>query len=65
MINYNDNNCATCGGVLKYYDTARRTIRSIHGKKQTIAVRRYRCGTCSKIHRETPPYNVSLQTLRT
>lgn len=54
MISKNEAICPVCGGELKYYDRVRRIVRSRYGKVNYIWVRRFKCLSCDKTHREIP-----------
>lgn len=56
MIRIGDDKCPYCNGNLRYFDKAKRTIRTGGGAKKTVVLRRFRCEKCNKIHREIPPY---------
>ena len=45
--------CIDCGGNAKYYDSVTRRILLKDRKVTYISVKRYKCLTCGKIHRET------------
>ena len=46
--------CPKCGGILKYYDSTRRMLRSKYGRKNYILIQRLRCTKCGSVHRELP-----------
>lgn len=46
--------CPDCGRKTMYYDTVQRIRREKRGTKELIAIKRYRCAHCRKIHRELP-----------
>ena len=46
--------CPKCGSDLKYYDHVSRFVRTEHGRKIKITLRRFKCEKCNTIHREIP-----------
>jgi hypothetical protein len=44
--------CPCCSGILKYYDSVRRIIRGKYGTRKYLVLRRFKCLSCGKIHRE-------------
>ena len=56
MININESACPVCGGELKYYDQVKRIVRTKGRASKYIAIRRFLCVKCGKIHRELPDY---------
>jgi hypothetical protein len=54
MINNNEWFCPICGGVLKYYDSVQRIVRTKGGRTKRIKIRRLRCSDCGVLHRELP-----------
>lgn len=54
MVQKGTDICPKCGGVLKYYDSTRRMVRTKHGRKTYILIRRLRCIKCCSVHRELP-----------
>lgn len=54
MIRENDTRCPNCHGILNYYDTVHRIIRSKSQKVRQIRIRRLKCSECGSIHREIP-----------
>lgn len=58
MINTCDLLCPYCGGVLKYYDSVDRIVRTKGGKVNRIKVRRFKCLACGFLHREIPNFIV-------
>lgn len=56
MIFDNVSNCPVCKGTLKYYDNVSRIVRTKGGVRQTVKIRRFRCKTCNKLHRELPRF---------
>ena len=46
--------CPKCGGKLKYYDRVSRIVRTEHGRKIKITLRRFKCEKYNTIHREIP-----------
>lgn len=54
MIRVDATKCPLCGGVLKYYDKVKRIIKSKGGLVRKIKMKRFRCTTCRKLHRELP-----------
>lgn len=58
MISNNESTCPKCGGDLKYYDSVKRLVRTKHGEKNQIDIRRFRCQKCNSTHRELPDFIV-------
>lgn len=56
MVSDNESICPKCGGILKYYDTVARIIRTKYGVKKRVSIRRLRCLTCRSVHREIPEF---------
>lgn len=56
MITNNKLICPNCGGVLKYYDTVRRVVRTKNGVSNHISLKRFRCTRCGHVHRKLPNY---------
>lgn len=52
MVALNDSFCPNCGGYLKYYDSVYRIVRTRKRITKKILLRRMRCLSCYKIHRE-------------
>ena len=50
----NTMSCPNCGGDLKHYDSVKRVQKTKNGVKKHIKIRRLRCVSCKKIHRELP-----------
>ena len=58
MIINNITKCPICGGNLKHYDRVERVVRIKGGLTQKTKIKRVRCITCRKLHRELPDYLV-------
>ena len=58
MITNNQSNCPKCGGLLKYYDSVKRIVRTKGGISYWIKIRRMVCLECRSTHRELPKYLV-------
>lgn len=56
MIMHNELICPYCNGLLKYYDSVPRIVRTKNGIIQWTAIRRLRCSVCGSIHRELPDF---------
>ncbi len=56
MVNENTQECPVCGGILKQYDRVKRIVRTRTRKSKWIYIRRLRCTSCGKLHREIPDY---------
>lgn len=56
MISNNESICPKCGGLLKYYDSVKRLVRTKYGRKKKVVIRRLRCSKCHSIHRELPDF---------
>lgn len=56
MIRDNQSICSDCGGYLKYYDEVTRIVRTKHGVKYRVTVRRFVCLKCKRVHRELPKF---------
>ena len=54
MIKVGDTSCPNCHGILNYYDTVNRIMRSKSQKVRQIRIRRLKCSACGSIHREIP-----------
>ena len=48
--------CPNCGGELRVKDSVPRKRRDRYSKKTTYMIRRLRCKTCKRIHRELPDF---------
>lgn len=48
--------CDKCGGKLKRYDKATRTVIQKGGERKVFKIRRLKCSKCGKIHRELPDF---------
>ena len=46
--------CPICGATLKYYDTVKRLVRTKERKTTRLYIRRLKCVSCNKLHRELP-----------
>ncbi|MCM1579175.1 MAG: DUF6431 domain-containing protein [Ruminococcus sp.] len=51
MITTEHTDCPACGVTLKYYDSVRRTVLTKGRQRYCIALKRFRCPVCRKIHR--------------
>lgn len=56
MIVNNELTCPHCGGLLKYYDSVQRIVRTKWRNTKWIKIRRLRCLDCGTFHRELPKY---------
>lgn len=56
MMNDSTFTCPDCDGTLKYYDRARRIVRTKGGKVRWEKVDRFFCTECGSIHRKLPSY---------
>ncbi len=56
MIRNNELTCPKCGGVLKYYDSVKRIVRTKSRASKRVKIRRLKCVKCGAIHRELPDY---------
>lgn len=54
MIRINSVVCPNCSGKLKYFDSVKRMVRTKARQTEWIEIRRLRCSSCGKIHRELP-----------
>lgn len=54
MVRTNEEKCPSCGGYLRYYDKVKRMVRIEGGCKRYIKIRRMKCTSCRKLHRELP-----------
>ena len=54
MITENVSICPKCGGQLRYFDTAKRILRTKARVTEWIEIRRLRCTSCRALHRELP-----------
>ena len=54
MVTKNERKCPICGGDLKGYDSVKRIVRTKGRKSEWIKIRRLRCASCGKLHREIP-----------
>ena len=52
MVMQDQSTCPKCGGVLKYYDSVPRLVRTKGRRKFRVSVRRFRCAHCGAVHRE-------------
>ena len=52
MITVNESVCPNCGGLLKYYDTVSRILRTKGRIATYIELIRLRCLRCGGVHRE-------------
>ena len=48
--------CPKCGGTLRYYNKARRIVRTGNGVTHWITIKRMICCSCGSTHRELPGY---------
>lgn len=56
MIYEGEITCPICGGELKLYDHVMRCVKIEKGLKNYVYIRRMKCKTCGRIHRELPSY---------
>ncbi len=56
MITENTPNCPCCAGKLNYYDKVPRIIRAKRRITRWIEIRRFKCISCGKLHRELPDF---------
>lgn len=56
MVSCNITVCPDCGGILKYYDTVSRIVRTKRRETNQVKIRRLRCSKCGEVHREIPDY---------
>lgn len=54
MVTHDESTCPDCGGILKYYDSVPRIVRTKRRSTSWIKVRRLRCIKCGHLHRELP-----------
>ena len=54
MVMCNASSCPNCRGVLKYYDSVPRVVRTRGRASEYVKIRRFRCIDCNKLHREIP-----------
>ena len=54
MVNEGETICPHCGGQLKHYDTVRRIVKTKSGVVHRAYIRRLRCRSCNRLHRELP-----------
>lgn len=54
MVTHDESICPDCGGVLKYYDSVSRIVRTKRRNTNQIKIRRLRCAKCGHLHREIP-----------
>lgn len=46
--------CTKCGGSMRYYDKAKRCIKTKGGVVEWVYVKRYECKKCGKVERKLP-----------
>ena len=56
MVTHDESTCPDCGGILKYYDSVSRIVRTKMRKSRWVKIRRLRCSKCGHLHRELPDY---------
>lgn len=56
MVSYGKSTCPNCGGKLKYYDSVPRVVRDKGRVTEWVLIRRMRCESCERLHRELPVY---------
>lgn len=56
MIRENVDICPLCNGKLKYYDTVKRIVLYKYRAKKKVYIRRFKCNSCKKTHRELPDF---------
>lgn len=56
MIRSKKEKCPVCGGELRYFDRAKRIVRTRGRITKTIKLKRYRCVACGRTHRLIPNY---------
>lgn len=49
-----DYRCPECNGETRKYGTVKRKVKTKNGAEEWIAVQRYQCKSCNKIHRLLP-----------
>lgn len=54
MVTIGTTSCPNCGGSLRFYDMTYRYVKSRDNERELIDIRRLRCETCGKLHRELP-----------
>lgn len=54
MVAEDERVCPKCGGELRYYDSAKRIVRTKGRMTNWITIQRLRCPACGKIHRALP-----------
>lgn len=54
MVMQDQSTCPKCGGVLKYYDSVPRIVRTKGRETTRVPMRRLRCARCGAVHRELP-----------
>lgn len=54
MVEEGNDICPNCGGVLQYYDTVKRVVRTKRRETEWIKIRRLYCEKCNSYHRELP-----------
>lgn len=56
MITKNEKICPKCGGLLKKYDSVKRTVRTKQRVTTKIKITRRKCTKCGCVHREIPSF---------
>ncbi len=54
MVHMDSTICPECGGSLRYFDSAKRIIRTKARRTEWLEIRRLRCTSCGALHRELP-----------
>lgn len=54
MVTIGTTSCPNCGGSLHFYDMTYRYVKSKDNQRKNIDIRRLRCESCGKLHRELP-----------